>query len=138
MKSTLIILPTYNEIDNIALMIEAIFSLSKDVHILVVDDSSPDGTAKKVIDLQTHYPNNLFLLQRLEKRGLGTAYIEGFRWGLVKSYQYFFQMDCDFSHNPQDLIRLYDCLTDSNIDLCIGSRYIAGINVVNWPMSRVL
>ena len=138
MKSTLIVLPTYNEIDNIALMIEAIFSISQDLHILVVDDSSPDGTASKVIDLQNKYSNNLFLLKRVEKRGLGTAYIAGFNWGLENSYEYFFQMDCDFSHNPNDLIRLHDYMHSNNIDLCIGSRYISGINVVNWPITRIL
>ena len=138
MKNGLIILPTYNEIENISLMIDTVFNLSPEVHLLVVDDSSPDGTAKAVIVLQTKYSGRLFLLQRKNKTGLGTAYIEGFKWGLNKSYQYFFQMDCDFSHNPNDLIRLYNKLVNDNVDLCIGSRYISGINVVNWPLSRVL
>ncbi|MAZ58413.1 MAG: dolichyl-phosphate beta-D-mannosyltransferase [Flavobacteriales bacterium] len=138
MKDGLIIIPTYNEVENIVLMIDTVFSLSSDVHILVVDDSSPDGTAKKVISLQEKYNNRLFLLERTEKRGLGTAYIAGFKWGLNKSYQYFFQIDCDFSHNPNDLLRLYSSVISRNLDLCIGSRYISGINVVNWPISRVL
>ena len=138
MKAALIVLPTYNEVENIALMIQAIFSISDTTHVLVVDDSSPDGTANKVLSLQSKYPDRLFLLKRFQKRGLGTAYIEGFNWGLNKSYQYFFQMDCDFSHNPNDLPRLYELMTSNNIDLCIGSRYISGINVVNWPISRIL
>ena len=138
MKNGLIILPTYNEIENISLMIDTVFNLSPEVHLLVVDDSSPDGTAKAVIVLQKKYSGRLFLLQRKNKTGLGTAYIAGFKWGLNKSYEYFFQMDCDFSHNPNDLIRLYDKLVNDNVDLCIGSRYISGINVVNWPLSRVL
>jgi dolichol-phosphate mannosyltransferase len=138
MKSGLIVLPTYNESENITLMLNAIFSLSEEVHVLVVDDSSPDGTGSKVISLQDKYQHRLFLLERTEKRGLGTAYIAGFQWGLSRSYQYFFQIDCDFSHNPNDLNRLYNTVVEKDIDLCIGSRYISGINVVNWPMSRVL
>ena len=138
MKKSLIIIPTYNEIDNIILMIETLLSISKESHILVVDDSSPDGTAHAVIKLHNKNPERVFLLERNQKRGLGTAYIDGFKWGLKKSYSYFFQLDCDFSHNPLDLIRLYDMLIENNLDLCIGSRYISGINVVNWPMSRVL
>ena len=138
MQRSLVIIPTYNEIENISTMINTVFSLSNDVHILIVDDSSPDGTAKEVIGLQSKYQNRLFLLERSEKRGLGTAYIAGFKWGLNKSYSYFFQMDCDFSHNPNDLHRLYDLSNNKNLDLCIGSRYISGINVVNWPLSRVL
>tara|TARA_B100001029_G_C14996069_1_gene415097 strand:+ start:199 stop:930 length:732 start_codon:yes stop_codon:yes gene_type:complete len=138
MKQTLIIIPTYNEVDNVDLMIESIFSLSPTVHILIVDDSSPDGTANKVVVLQKKYNEKLFLLNRKEKNGLGTAYIEGFKWGLRKSYTYFFQIDCDFSHNPNDLLNLYNKLIKNQADLCIGSRYISGINVVNWPLSRVL
>lgn len=137
MEHSLVIIPTYNEFDNIHLMIDVIFSISNEVNILVVDDSSPDGTALAVKKLQKTY-NNLFLLERQEKKGLGTAYIEGFKWGLKKSYKYFFQIDCDFSHNPHDLLRLYDNIVESDLDLCVGSRYITGINVVNWPMSRVL
>ena len=138
MKKSLVIIPTYNEIENISLMIDTVFSISKEISILIVDDSSPDGTSKKVESLMLQYQNRLFLLERREKRGLGTAYIAGFKWGLQKSYEYFFQMDCDFSHNPNDLIRLYSMLQEKDIDLCIGSRYVSGINVVNWPMSRVL
>jgi len=138
MNDSLVIIPTYNEIENIGLMIDTVFSISDSTHVLIVDDSSPDRTAAKVIDLQNKYPDKLFLIERSEKRGLGTAYIEGFKWGLTKSYNYFFQMDCDFSHNPNDLIRLYNFLIDSKADLCIGSRYISGINVVNWPLGRVL
>ena len=138
MKNSLVIIPTYNEVENVSLMIETIFSISEEAHILIVDDSSPDGTAQKVKVLQNQYNEKLFLLERQAKRGLGTAYIAGFQWGLTKSYDYFFQIDCDFSHNPKDLIRLYEVVLDKDVDLCIGSRYISGINVVNWPMSRVL
>ena len=138
MHNSLIIIPTYNEIENIDRMIETIFSISKETNILVVDDSSPDNTSSLVKELQKKYEDKLFLLERKQKRGLGTAYIEGFKWGLKKSYDYFFQMDCDFSHNPNDLKRLYLELLENNVDLCIGSRYISGINVVNWPLSRVL
>jgi len=138
MQSSLIILPTYNEIENISLMIDAIFSISKEVHILVVDDSSPDGTAKLVVELKKKYPKKLFLLQRVGKRGLGTAYVEGFKWGLECPYKYFFQMDSDFSHNPHDLLKLYNKMTSTDYDLCIGSRYVSGINVVNWPITRIL
>ena len=138
MEHSLIVIPTYNEFENITLMIQSVFSISPQSHILVVDDSSPDGTADGVRKLQEEYHDQLFLLERKEKKGLGTAYIEGFKWGLEKSYQYFFQMDCDFSHNPHDLVRLYNYTLKHNLDLCIGSRYISGINVVNWPISRVL
>ena len=138
MQNSLVIIPTYNEIENIDLMIDKLFSISNQLHVLVVDDTSPDGTSEKVRFLQKKYSEKLFLLERQEKRGLGTAYIAGFQWGLEKKYEYFFQMDCDFSHNPHDLIRLYNMLQDNNLDLCIGSRYITGINVVNWPLSRVL
>ena len=138
MQTSLVIIPTYNEIENISIMISTVFSISEDVHILIVDDSSPDGTAKEVINLQSQYQSRLFLLERSEKRGLGTAYVAGFKWGLNKSYNYFFQMDCDFSHNPNDLNKLYHLLVNQKIDLCVGSRYVSGINVVNWPLSRVL
>ena len=138
MKNSLIVIPTYNEVENINLMIDTIFSISSETSILIVDDSSPDGTGGHVRALQNKYPDKLFLLERKQKNGLGTAYIEGFKWGLAKSYNYFFQMDCDFSHNPNDLQRLYDQLINEDLDLCIGSRYVSGINVVNWPLSRVL
>jgi len=138
MKSSLVILPTYNEIENISLMLDEIFSNSNNVHVLVVDDSSPDGTGDVVTKMQPKYRDRLFLLKRKEKRGLGRAYIAGFQWGIQKSYKYFFQIDCDFSHDPKDLLSLYDIIISQNVDLCIGSRYIKGINVVNWPISRIL
>ena len=138
MHNSLIIIPTYNEVENIVLMINTIFNISDEAHILIVDDSSPDGTAEQVKSLQENYSSKLFLLQRTEKKGLGTAYIAGFKWGLNKNYSYFFQMDCDFSHNPKDLMDMYKIVKNQNIDMCIGSRYISGINVVNWPLSRVL
>ena len=120
MEHSLIIIPTYNELENINLMIDVIFSISNKTHILVVDDSSPDGTSHIVKKLQKKYSQNLFLLERKQKRGLGTAYIEGFKWGLEKSYEYFFQIDCDFSHNPHDLPRLYEQVENYNIDLQIN------------------
>ena len=138
MEHSLIIIPTYNEFENITLMIESVFAISDATHILVVDDSSPDGTSNAVRKLQEKHQDKLFLLERKEKKGLGTAYIAGFKWGLEKSYDYFFQIDSDFSHNPNDLPRLYNQLVKQHLDLCVGSRYISGINVVNWPMSRVL
>ena len=138
MKKSLIIIPTYNEVENIVLMIKTVFEISDATHLLIVDDSSPDGTANKVKSLQVSYSDKLFLLQREKKEGLGTAYIAGFKWGLNKNYEYFFQMDCDFSHNPNDLLIMYDFINNNNFDMCVGSRYISGINVVNWPLSRVL
>ena len=134
MSDSLIIIPTYNEKENIEKIINAIFSLKKDFHILIVDDGSPDGTAKIVKRLQKKYNKNLFLEERKGKLGLGTAYIHGFKWALRKTYEYIFEMDADFSHNPKDLIRLYK----ADSDLAIGSRYIKGVNIVNWPMSRLL
>jgi len=138
MKDAVVIIPTYNEIENIELIIEAIFSQSKHIHILIVDDNSPDGTADKVKELQDKFLGRLHLKQREEKSGLGTAYILGFKWSLVRSYEYVFEMDADFSHNPKDLIRLYNTCAEAGADMSIGSRYITGVNVVNWPMSRVL
>ena len=138
MQKSLVVIPTFNEIENIQSMIYAIFSVSLNLHILVVDDSSPDGTADIVKKTKVKYPNNLFLLERSTKKGLGTAYIDGFNWGLKKHYEYFFQIDCDFSHNPEDLSKLYNYLLEKKLDVCVGSRYISGINVVNWPLSRVL
>jgi dolichol-phosphate mannosyltransferase len=137
MKS-IIIIPTYNEKENIERMVRRVFSLPGDFHILVVDDQSPDGTAAIVKRLQDAYPDKLFLLERSGKLGLGTAYIAGFEWTLEPGYDYIFEMDADFSHNPDDLIRLRDACTNQGADLAIGSRYITGVNVVNWPMSRVL
>ena len=138
MQNTVVIIPTYNEIENIEDIIKAVFSQSENIHILIVDDNSPDLTALKVKELQQGFPNRLFLESRKEKSGLGTAYIHGFKWSLKKSYQYIFEMDADFSHNPKDLIRLYNVCKNDGADLAIGSRYVTGVNVVNWPMSRVL
>ena len=138
MRDSLVIIPTYNEIENVSDIIHYIFSISQDVHILVVDDNSPDGTSYIVESLQSKYIDNLFLLKRKSKTGLGTAYIEGFKWGLKRDYNYFFQIDCDFSHDPNDLLRIYNNLIEDNSDLCIGSRYLSGINVVNWPLSRII
>ena len=138
MQKSLVVIPTFNEIENIQSMIDTVLSVSLNFHILVVDDSSPDGTADVVKKMKVKYPSNLFLLERSTKKGLGTAYIDGFNWGLKKSYEYFFQIDCDFSHNPKDLSKLYNYLLEKKLDVCVGSRYISGINVVNWPLSRVL
>jgi len=137
-SDSIVIIPTYNEKENIEKMIKKVFSLSKDFHILIIDDNSPDGTASIVKSLITEFEGRLFLEERTGKLGLGTAYIHGFRWALKKPYAYFFQMDADFSHNPEDLIRLYNKCAEGNTDVAIGSRYINGVNVVNWPMSRVL
>ncbi|HLV69956.1 MAG TPA: polyprenol monophosphomannose synthase [Xanthomarina sp.] len=138
MNDAIVIIPTYNEIENIEAIIKAVFSQSKEFHILVVDDNSPDLTAKKVVELQQDFREKLFLLNRNEKTGLGTAYIAGFKWCLSKDYKYVFEMDADFSHDPNDLIKLYNACYVEGADLAIGSRYIKGVNVVNWPMSRIL
>ncbi len=138
MTNSLVIIPTYNEKENIEKIITAIFSLDKLFHILVVDDGSPDGTADIVKNLQKKYPEQLYIEERTEKSGLGTAYIHGFKWALKKDYQFIFEMDADFSHNPKDLIRLYDANTNQNGDVAIGSRYVKGVNIVNWPMNRLL
>ncbi|MCF7568399.1 polyprenol monophosphomannose synthase [Sabulilitoribacter arenilitoris] len=138
MQDTVVIIPTYNEIENIEAIIRAVFSQSDGIHILIVDDNSPDLTALKVKELQEEFSNRLFLEIRKEKAGLGTAYIHGFNWCLKKSYQYIFEMDADFSHNPKDLIKLYKACEEEGADLAIGSRYVKGVNVVNWPMARVL
>ncbi|MFD2036850.1 polyprenol monophosphomannose synthase [Belliella marina] len=137
-KEKLVIIPTYNEKENILDMVHAVMNLEGDFQLLVIDDNSPDGTALIVTKLQNVYPDRLHLLQRSGKLGLGTAYIEGFKYAIEKGYQYIFEMDADFSHNPEDLVKLYNaCATDGN-DMAIGSRYITGVNVVNWPMGRVL
>jgi len=136
-SKNLVIIPTYNEKENIEKMIYKVFSLDTAFHLLIVDDNSPDGTANIVKSLQKEFPNQLFILERSGKLGLGTAYIAGFNWALEHHYDYIFEMDCDFSHNPDDLERLY-VATTNGADLAIGSRYISGINVVNWPLSRVL
>ena len=138
MSDSLIIIPTYNEKENIEKIIRKIFSLEKSFHILIVDDGSPDGTAKIVQSLQKEFDKKLHILMRKEKLGLGTAYINGFKWGLKKDYQYLFEMDADFSHNPDDLIKLYEANANNGADVAIGSRYIKGVNIVNWPMSRLL
>ncbi len=138
MAEALVIIPTYNEIENVERIIRNVFSLQRDFHILIVDDSSPDGTGDKVRELQLEYSDYLFLLERAGKLGLGTAYIAGFKWALERSYEYIFEMDADFSHNPNDLIRLYNACSKGTSQMAIGSRYVTGVNVVNWPMSRVL
>ncbi len=138
MSKALVVVPTYNEIENIERLLHQIFSLQREFHVLVVDDSSPDRTASCVKENFDTYSGKLFLLQRKQKTGLGTAYIAGFKWALERDYEYVFEMDADFSHNPKDLIRLYDACAKDGFDLSIGSRYVKGVNVVNWPMSRVL
>jgi len=138
MKESVVVIPTYNEIENIQAIIRKVFSLPHPFHILIVDDSSPDGTAAEVLRLQAEFPDRLFLEERKGKLGLGTAYIHGFKYALRAGYQYIFEMDADFSHNPEDLVRLYQACAQDGNELAIGSRYSNGVNVVNWPMSRVL
>lgn len=143
MKERIVIIPTYNEIENIEAIIRAVFSLELPFHVLIIDDGSPDGTALKVKELQKEFTDSLHIEERKGKLGLGTAYIHGFKWALKHDYQYVFEMDADFSHNPTDLVRLYNsCATENEAgirnDVAIGSRYVQGVNVVNWPMSRVL
>lgn len=137
MEDSLVIIPTFNEIENIEAIIRAVFELENGFHILVVDDNSPDGTAGKVRQLQDIFPKRLFLEVRKEKAGLGTAYIHGFKWALSGQYRYIFEMDADFSHRPTDLPRLYRACRN-NADMAIGSRYKKGVNVVNWPLFRIL
>ena len=138
MSRNLVIVPTYNEIENIDKMVRTVFSLPREFELLIVDDGSPDGTAAIVKSLQNEFSGKLFLEERKGKLGLGTAYIHGFKWGLQRAYNYFFEMDADFSHNPKDLIKLHAACASGGADLAIGSRYITGVNVVNWPMGRVL
>lgn len=138
MNYGIVIIPTYNEIENIESIVRAVLALQKPFHMLVVDDNSPDGTATKVQELQEEFPGRLFLEIRTKKAGLGTAYVHGFRWALDRDYEYIFEMDADFSHNPNDLEKLYDACYLQEKDVAIGSRYITGVNVVNWPLSRVL
>ncbi len=138
MQDTLVIIPTFNEKENIERIIRATFSQRKSFDILIVDDSSPDGTADIVKELQEEYPKSLFLEIRNKKDGLGRAYIHGFRWAIKKQYDYIIEMDADFSHNPKDLVRLYEECVKDGADVSIGSRYSNGVNVVNWPMKRVL
>ncbi|MCA0365479.1 MAG: polyprenol monophosphomannose synthase [Spirosomataceae bacterium] len=134
----LVIIPTYNEIENIEAIIRKVFHLSEIFHVLIVDDGSPDGTAAKVKELMGEFPNMLFIEERKGKLGLGTAYIHGFKWALEHNFDYIYEMDADFSHNPEDLVRLFYACRDEGNDVAIGSRYIKGVNVVNWPMGRVL
>jgi dolichol-phosphate mannosyltransferase len=132
------VIPTYNEKENISRIIEAIFSLGQDFHVLVIDDNSPDGTAQIVRQLQKEYPSELFLEERKGKLGLGTAYIHGFRWAVNQGYQYIFEIDADFSHNPKDLERLYKACKYGGADMAVGSRYVEGGGNVNWPWDRVI
>ncbi len=138
MSDSIVIIPTYNEIENIEQIIRKVFSLEQPFDILIIDDNSPDGTADVVKSLIPQFKNKLFIQERKGKLGLGTAYIHGFKWALENGYDYIFEMDADFSHNPDDLLRLYHACTAEGADLAIGSRYINGVNVVNWPMGRVL
>ncbi|MDC3365689.1 polyprenol monophosphomannose synthase [Flavobacteriaceae bacterium] len=138
MSDTLVIIPTYNEKENIEAIIKTVFEQYKKFHILVVDDNSPDGTAAIVDDLILRYSDCLFIEKREGKNGLGTAYIHGFKWAIEKKYDYIIEMDADFSHNPSDLVRLYNACESEGADVSIGSRYSKGVNVVNWPMKRVL
>lgn len=137
-SDSLVIIPTYKEKENIERIIRKVFSLSHPFHILIIDDNSPDGTAEIVKNLCNEFSGRLFLEQRAGKLGLGTAYVHGFKWGLKRAYEYIFEMDADFSHNPDDLLKLYDACAKQGHDVAVGSRYIKGVNVVNWPMGRVL
>ena len=138
MSDSLVIIPTFNEKENIGLIIRKVFSLEKEFDVLIVEDNSPDGTAAIVKSLIKEFPDRLYIEERKGKLGLGTAYIHGFKWALKRGYDYIFEMDADFSHNPDDLLRLYDTAKNKGGDLVIGSRYITGVNVVNWPIGRVL
>ncbi len=138
MSDSLVIIPTYKEKENIEKIIRKVFSLEKKFHVLIVEDNSPDGTADIVKRLMKEFPDQLFIEERKGKLGLGTAYIHGFKWALKKDYGYIFEMDADFSHNPEDLVRLYNACAIEDGDMAVGSRYIKGVNVVNWPMGRVL
>lgn len=137
MSNSIVIIPTYNEIENIEAIIRAVFQLQKEFHVLVVDDNSPDETGVCVVGLQEEFTGRLFLETRMEKAGLGTAYIHGFKWAIEKEYDYIFEMDADFSHNPTDLLRLLKAC-ENGADVSVGSRYKKGVNVVNWPLYRVL
>ncbi len=136
-NKSLVIIPTYNEIENIEAMINKVFSLEENVDLLIIDDGSPDGTAAVVKSMQDKY-SGLHIVERTGKLGLGTAYIAGFKWALERDYDYICEMDCDFSHNPDDLTKLISACRDEGFDLSIGSRYVTGVNVVNWPMGRVI
>jgi dolichol-phosphate mannosyltransferase len=138
MNNAIVVIPTYNEKENAEAIVRKVFSLSEPFDLLIVDDNSPDGTAEIIRKLQQEFPGRLFMEERKGKLGLGTAYIHGFKYALKKGYDYIFEMDADFSHNPEDLIRLYNACAKEGYDVAIGSRYIQGVNVVNWPMNRVL
>lgn len=138
MPTSLVIIPTYNEKENIENIIRAVFDDELLFHVLIIEDGSPDGTASIVKKLQLEFPDRLFIVERAGKLGLGTAYITGFEWALKNGYDFIFEMDADFSHNPKDLPRLYDACANQGADVAIGSRYVSGVNVVNWPMGRVL
>ena len=138
MSDRLVIIPTYNEKENIEKMVRAVLSLPVEFHLLIIDDGSPDGTGTIIKELQAEFPNQLFLIERVGKLGLGTAYIRGFKWALEHSYEYIFEMDADFSHNPNDLIRLYEACALDGADMSVGSRYVKGGNVKNWDMKRIL
>jgi dolichol-phosphate mannosyltransferase len=137
-SDSLVIIPTYNEKENIEKILRFVFNLPKEFHVLIIEDNSPDGTADMVKRLMKEFPDRLFIEERKGKLGLGTAYIHGFKWALARKYEYIFEMDADFSHNPSDLIKLYEASKREQADLVVGSRYIKGVNVVNWPMGRVL
>jgi dolichol-phosphate mannosyltransferase len=137
-SDAIVIIPTYNEIENIERMTRTVLGFDKDFHLLFIDDNSPDGTAEKIIELQKEFPNRLFIERRSGKLGLGTAYIHGFKWAINKNYAFIFEMDCDFSHNPNDLIRLYNSCVNEKADVSIGSRYCKGGKVENWPLKRIL
>ena len=138
MTDSIVIIPTYNEKENIENIIRAVFGLEKDFHLLIIDDGSPDGTAGIVKILQKEFSERLFLIEREGKLGLGTAYICGFSWSVTHGYDFIFEMDADFSHNPNDLLRLYAACVEQGADVAVGSRYCGGVNVVNWPLGRVL
>ncbi|MDR0348804.1 MAG: polyprenol monophosphomannose synthase [Tannerella sp.] len=138
MTDSIVIIPTYNEKENIENIIRAVFGLEKVFHVLIIDDGSPDGTADIVKTLQAEFPERLFIIERSGKQGLGTAYICGFKWSIAYGYDFIFEMDADFSHNPDDLPRLYAACVEDGADVAVGSRYCNGVNVVNWPLGRVL
>ena len=138
MSKNLVLIPTYNERENVENMLRTVFALPEDFHVLIIDDGSPDVTADIVKTLQTEFTGKLHLLSRSGKQGLGTAYVHGFKWALEQNYDFVFEMDADFSHNPNDLEKLYEACHFGGADLAIGSRYVTGVKVVNWPLNRVL
>ena len=138
MSKSIVIIPTYNEFENISILLNKIINLSVFFHVLIVDDNSPDGTAKVVNEYTNTYKTRIFLESRIKKEGLGKAYTHGFNWALDRDYNYIFEMDADLSHNPEDLVRMQNELDNSNCDVIIGSRYVKGVNVINWPLSRII